>query len=340
MEILKPDISDLVDGAEYVLSPSHGHWEVRVWENVVFVRVSGIWPQENWVEYFECFWNMFCERKKYWDKVYFIYETTNLPIQSVEFRNYLKENWLHLLDREDYCLSIVEPNSLKRTIWKSIYRLLNVQNKVHLFKDHPSASQWTLKDRSKSDEKVRSLKDKSSLPEELNFKWVKKHAHIRLSGKDRLWTINAYRNIIVLEIQNHWSPEDIKEHLLSITGLPSLLLEKWNKVFLVFVVSFMDFAIRDAPRFLKSDWLSFLDRDDMTTCIVQKSKFNQILWRKLLRRIGKLNRVRLFSECDHALAWIRNEIVKEAGDSNPARVQRTNVPDRMREGQKDDVRRR
>jgi hypothetical protein len=299
----------IFENADYTVSPSHGNWEARIWENIVLIATSGIWPPESWAVYFGFFWNIFCERRSMWDKVYFVFETSNLPIQNEEFRTYLKEKWVHLLDRGDYCLSIIEPNSLKRTIWKSIYRLINIQDKVHLFKDHPSAFQWILKDRLKSNEEERSLKDKSSLPEELNFEWVKKHAHIRLVGKDRLWTVKAYRNIIVLKIQKHWSPEDIKEHLLHISGLPSLLLEKWDKVFLVFDVSFMDFAIKDAPRFLELDWLSFLDRDDMITCIVQESKFNRFLWRQLLRRIGKLDRVRLFSKCDRALAWIREEII-------------------------------
>jgi len=317
---------------EYTVSPSHGHWEARIWENMVLVKVSGIWPPEHWAKYFGCFWNIFCERRSSWDKVYFIYETTNLPIQNEEFRDYLKENWVHLLDREDYCLSIIEPNSLKRTIWKSIYRLINMQSKVHLFKDHPSAFQWILKDRSKSDQNARSLWGKSSLPEELNFEWVKKHAHIRLVGKDRLWSIKACRNIIVLKIQNHWGPENIEEHLLHISGLPSLLLEKWDKVFLIFDVTQMEFAIRDAPRFLKTDWLRFLDRDDMITCIVQQNKFNRFLWRQLLRQIGKLNRVRLFPDCDRALAWVRDQMIAEAQVSTSGNVKGTGRADQMEEG--------
>jgi hypothetical protein len=224
----------------------------------------------------------------------------------------LKENWVHLLDREDYCLSIVEPNSLKRTIWKSIYRLLNIQSKVHLFKDLPSALQWILNDRLKLKEKVKRLEYKSWIPEELKLEWVKKHAHIRLVGKDRLWTIMACRNILVLKIQNHWTPENIQEYINRISGLPSLLLEEWNKIFLLFDVTQMEFVIRDAPHFLKSDWLRFLDRDDMITCVVQQNKFNRFLWRQLLRRIGKLNRVRLFPDYDRALAWIRNEMITEA----------------------------
>jgi hypothetical protein len=314
-EYRKPCHFCLTD-VEYALSPDHGHWKAQVWKDIVLVTVSGMWPPERWAEYFGCFWNVFCERKESWDKVYFIYETSNLPIQNEEFRNYLKENWVHLLGREDYCLSIVEPNSLKRTIWKSIYRLINIESKVQLFKDHSSALQWIQKDRSKSNDKAKNIEDESSMPKELTIELVNKQAHIRLVGKNQLWTIVAYRNIILLKIQNRWTAENIKEYMKHISGLPSLLLEEWNKIFLVFDVTLMDFAIRDAPRFLKSDWLRFMDRDDMITCVVQKNKFNRFLWRQLLRQIGKLNRVRLFSDCDRALAWIRDEMINEAIDCN------------------------
>ena len=303
--------------AEYIVSPSHGHWEARIWENVVFVATSGMWPQESWAEYFGFFWNIFCERKSSWDTVYFIYETSNLPIQNEEFRTYLKENWVHLLDRGDYCLSIVEPNSLKRTIWKSIYRLINIQDKVHLFGDASSALQWILKDRLKPNEKTGSRKSKSAIPVRLSLEWVKKHAHVHLVGENQLWTITACRNIVLLKIQNHWTPEKIEEYLQYMSEIPSILLEEWSRIFLIFDVTHMDFAIREAPRFLKSDWLTFIDRNDMTTCVVQGKTFRRFLWRQLLRRIGKLNRAKLFPDCDRALTWISKEMVHGAQPSAP-----------------------
>jgi len=325
-------IESILTNAEYTVSPSHGHWEARVWENIVFIATTGIWPPEDWAEYFGCFWNIFCERKSIWNKVYFIFETSNFPIQSEDFRTYLKENWVHLLDREDYCLSIVEPNSLKRTIWKSIYRLINIQDKVHMFRDPPSALKWILKDRLKPNEKAGSLKSESAIPEQLNLEWVEEHAHLRLIGENQLWTLIACRNIILLKIQNHWTLENIEEYLRYISAIPFIMLKEWGKIFLIFDVTLMDFAIRDAPRFLKSDSLGFMDRDDMITCVVQSNTFRRFLWRQLLRRIGKLSKVRLFPDCDTALAWIRNEMIIKTEISPPGSRKGTGGATQMKEG--------
>ena len=306
----------IVENAEYTLNPAHGHWRAWILENIVLVAVSGIWPPKHWAQYFGFFWIIFCERKKSWDRVYFTFDTSKLPVQTEGFRSYIKENWVHLLEREDYCLSIIEPNALKRTIWKSIYRLINIESKIHLFKDHLSTLRWILKDRLKSKEKAENPDNKTSIPEKLNLKWIGEHAHLHLVGRDRLWIITACQNIILLKIQNHWTPDDVKEHMILTSGLPSLILENWNRIFFIFDVTLMDFAIKDGPRFLKSDWLRFLDRDDIITCVVHKNKFNRFLWRQLLRQIGKLNKVKLFPDCNTALAWIHNEKITQSSDLN------------------------
>ena len=163
---------------------------------------------------------------------------------------------------------------------------------------------------------LKNLKGENSIPEELNLEWVKTHVHIHLIGKDLRWSITACRNIIILEIRKHWTPKDIKEYVDNISGLPALLLEKWNKIFLIFDVSLMEFAIKDAPRFLQSNWLRVQDREDMSICIVEKKKLSRFLWKQLHRQISKLNRIGLFSDCDAALTWIRSEIINYVGDSS------------------------
>jgi len=294
--------------AEYSRESSSHHWIAWIWENIVLLAVSGTWPAQHYPYYFSDFWDIFCERKKSWEKVYFLFDTNKLPIQSEEFRGYVRENWAHLLDRKDFCLCIIESSSMKHAIWKSIYRLLNVESKIQLFRDHTAALQWIQENRSVFNTKAKNLKGGNSIPEELNLKWVKAHAHIRLIAKDLQWSLMAWRNIIILEIQKYWNPNDIKEYMYRISGLPSLLLEKWNKIFLIFDVSLMEFSIKDAPRFLQPSWLTFLDRDDMKVCIVHKKKLNRFLWRQLLWQIKKLNRAKVFSDCDAALTWIRSEI--------------------------------
>ena len=203
---------------------------------------------------------------------------------------------------------------MKRTIWKSVHRLLNVQSRIHLFNGYSLALNWIQVNRAPPNGKTGNLNSKLVIPAELNLELVKKNAHIKLVGKDQLWSITAYRNIILLKIQNHWTPENIQEYTDNISGLPSLLLEKWSRIFLLFDVTLMEFDIKDAPRFLRSNWLKFLDRDDMTTCIVHRKKMNRFLWRQLLWQIGKLEKVKVFSDCNAALTWIRKETMSYSED--------------------------
>ena len=134
--------------AEYSLESSFHHWIAWIWGNIVLLAVSGTWSAQHYPYYFSDFWDIFCERKKYWDKVYFVVDANNMPIQSEEFRGYVKKNWSHLLEREDFCLCIVEFKTMKRAIWKSIYRLINAHSKIQLFRDHNEALQWVQENRS------------------------------------------------------------------------------------------------------------------------------------------------------------------------------------------------
>jgi hypothetical protein len=138
----------IVQNAEYSIESSSHHWTARIWENIVLLAVSGTWPAKHYPHYFGDFWDIFCERRKIWEKVYFVVNANNMPIQNEEFRGYVQTNWSHLLDRPDFCLCIVECKSMKRAIWKSIYRLINVQSKIQLFRDHSQALQWVQRNRS------------------------------------------------------------------------------------------------------------------------------------------------------------------------------------------------
>jgi hypothetical protein len=128
--------------AEYYLESSSHHWTAWILENIVLIAVSGVWPVERYPHYFSEFWDIFCERKQYWDRVYFIVNANEMPVQSEEFRQYVKTNWLHLIEREDFRLCIVDRKGMKRAIWGSIYQLLGIQNRVKMFKDHDRALTW------------------------------------------------------------------------------------------------------------------------------------------------------------------------------------------------------
>jgi RimJ/RimL family protein N-acetyltransferase len=148
MEFLKPETPEkltsqfIVQNVEYSLKSHSKNWKILVWRQIVLLYVSGVWDPELYPYHFSDFWDIFCERKQRWDRVYFIVDANNMPIQSEEFRNYVKTNWLHLIDRGDFQLCIVEQKAMKRAIWGSIHRLLGVQTKIRLFKNHDQAFTW------------------------------------------------------------------------------------------------------------------------------------------------------------------------------------------------------
>jgi hypothetical protein len=104
--------------------------------------MSDVWDPDLYPYHFSDFWDIFCERRQRWDRIYFVVDANDMPIQSEEFRNYVKTNWLHLAEREDFRLCIVEQKAMKRAIWSSIYRLLGIQDRIRLFRTQDRALAW------------------------------------------------------------------------------------------------------------------------------------------------------------------------------------------------------
>jgi hypothetical protein len=132
----------IVQNSEYSIQSQSKNWKVWIWYQIVLLRLSGVWDPGMYPHHFGDFWDIFCERRRYWDKVYFIVDANDMPVQSEEFRYYVKTNWLHLIEREDFSLCIVENNAMKRAIWGSMYKLLGIQNKIRLFKSFGQACTW------------------------------------------------------------------------------------------------------------------------------------------------------------------------------------------------------
>jgi len=132
----------IIEKAEYSQESSSHHERAWIWKNIVLLSVTVIWPSQHYHTYFNTFWDIFCERRKQWEQVYFVVDANNMPVQSEEFRIYVKKNWYHLIEREDFCLCIVESKAMKRAIWRSIYKLLGRQDKVKMFTNHNQALRW------------------------------------------------------------------------------------------------------------------------------------------------------------------------------------------------------
>jgi hypothetical protein len=145
---LNPEIAEkitekfIIQNAQYSLRSQSKNWRVLVWRQIVLLYMSGIWDPDSYPHHFSDFWDIFCERKQKWDRVYFIVDANDMPIQSEEFRNYVKTNWSHLIEREDFQLCITEQKAMKRAIWSSIHRLLGIQDRIKLFKTQDRALEW------------------------------------------------------------------------------------------------------------------------------------------------------------------------------------------------------
>lgn len=308
----KPEIPEslthhfILENAEYSIESQSKNWKVWVWHEIVLVKISGVSNPGLYPYHFSDFWDIFSERKDYWNRIYFIVDVNNMPVQSEEFLRYVKKNWQNLIERDDFCLCIVESKATKRTIWTSTFRLLGIQEKIHLFENHDQALSW---------EKSRT----ESIPEKLTLEWLKEHAQIQFGGEGLRWTLLAWQNVIYIQIDYDWKPEEMDSYVDNLSGLPDMLpklSKRWDAIFLVFDISRMKFKKEDASRYLRSNWLKFLDREDMKVCIVEESKMRRVLLRSLYRIIGKLDRIKLFPDCDEAFGWVREKILSHKTITN------------------------
>jgi hypothetical protein len=132
----------IIQNAEYTLGSDYREWQAWIWKQFVLFRFYGSWEPSNYSQNLSDFWDIFCERKKAWPAVYFIIDANDLDIQTEEFRRYLKENWMHLLEREDLSICMVAAKEMKRLIWVSIMQLLDKQDRMPIFEDVSEALAW------------------------------------------------------------------------------------------------------------------------------------------------------------------------------------------------------
>ena len=92
--------------------------------------------------YLQRYWNIFGDLRKIYAKVFFLFDMNRWEIQTEEFRRYLKENWSHILDRDDLDVLFIDANPMKRLIWISIFQLIGKRERLFLFKDFAQAFAW------------------------------------------------------------------------------------------------------------------------------------------------------------------------------------------------------
>ena len=134
---------------QHYLSADH-KWMIWTWRNIVILRPSGQWSAEDTVVHVKEYWDFFVNLRKTWLKVYYVIDMNSMEIQNEEFRCYMKENWAHVLDREDLGLCFVEGKAIKQLIWSSIFQLIGKQDRLFLFKDFTEAFAWIRGERVKN----------------------------------------------------------------------------------------------------------------------------------------------------------------------------------------------
>ena len=153
------------------------------------------------------------------------------------------------------------------------------------------------------------MKDKESIPEKLTLEWIKNHARIHLVGEDFRWVFMAWRNVIFLKISKDWTPEGMDVYVNLLSELIAILSKGWDKIFLVFALSRMTFKKKDAFRYLRANWLEFLGGEDRKGCIVEENKIRRVLLKPLYTVIGKLDKIKVFPDCDEAFGWVREAMI-------------------------------
>jgi hypothetical protein len=320
MESLSPEIPEqftrefIIQNAEYSLGAQSSNWRIWVWRNIELIHLTGDFTTET-ADFFmnEC-WSVLTERRQYFPFVISLVDITGFEVQSERFRRYLRNNWEHLLDRNDLQIVFITGKGMKSIIWQSIFVVMGRQDRVRFFSGYKRAFKWAsmrISSRIDSFSPIQSekAKDKELIPGQLTLEWIKRHSHIRLVGNDRRWTITAWRNIIFLKISENWTPDEIDSYVDRLSELPAILTSQWDRIFFVFEFSHMKFGKEDSLEYLRLNWLNFLDREDVRVCIVDESKMRRLMWRSMYTFVRRLDRIRLFADCDDAFGWVRQEIV-------------------------------
>ncbi len=136
------DLQTIIEHADQHYQSCDDLWMMWIRRNIVLIRASGKWSVDDTAFYLQRYWNIFGDLRKIYAKVIFLFDMNQWEIQTEEFRRYLKENWSHILDREDLDVLFVDANPMKRLIWISIFQLIGKRDRLLLFKNFSEAFAW------------------------------------------------------------------------------------------------------------------------------------------------------------------------------------------------------
>ena len=147
------------------------------------------------------------------------------------------------------------------------------------------------------------------IPEKLTFEWFENRARIKLVGAEARWVVMGWRNIIFVRIHKKWIPDEIDTYVNRLSTLSDYLSKDRNMLFLIFDLSHMRLKKTEIFRYLRAYWFEFLAGDDVNVCIVEEGNLRRVMLRSLSRIIGRLEKIKIFRDCDESFAWIQEEIL-------------------------------
>jgi hypothetical protein len=260
-------------------------------------------------------WGAFLALKKRHAKVYTVLDLNRMELNTEEFRHYMKEHWLHVLDREDLAIIFIEKSAMKKAIWSSIALLLGKAGRVKLFTVSEMAFDWVQRQISADDRMKAGKQSQGSmtgLPERPTLQWLQDRAQQNLIGANNRWAITVWNNVVYLKISESWTPQEGDQYVDPLAGIPGMLGEAWGRVFFIFDISNMAFKPEDLHLYVRAKWLEVLDHEEMSVCLVEAKRVRRLLLHSVYNLLGKRSRVKIMASPDEALQWVQRELMAAA----------------------------
>jgi PAS domain S-box-containing protein len=114
-------------------------WFLWVLQDVALWKVNEFQTIDSARKSMERIWEIFLSLREKYSKLYVIIDITEVPILSPEVRQYLLDEWIHLIDRDDLTLCLLDPDSFRRVIRNAMSSLAGKLDRFRFYKDLDSA---------------------------------------------------------------------------------------------------------------------------------------------------------------------------------------------------------
>jgi hypothetical protein len=132
----------LCQHAQLHLVSAEDKWTITAWKNVVCLKIRGGWTPEEAEEYVHHFAGLPGMLECRWDKIYLVFDISDMRFRRQDAHLYLRSNWLETIDRKELAVCIVEKKRMRRLLWHSLYTLVGKRNRVKLVAATDEALAW------------------------------------------------------------------------------------------------------------------------------------------------------------------------------------------------------